>query len=66
MNEGDTEDSWVQIRISEEQANQVKRLVRLAVGEPFQKRSWLELGYFIVSKCSGPSGQPDLAFEEVT
>jgi signal transduction histidine kinase len=47
---------WVQIRIPEERAEQVKRLSRVILREPFQKRSWAELGYFLASSalvCAG-------------
>ncbi len=39
----------MQIRIPEERAEQVKRLSELILREPFQKRSWAELGYFLAS-----------------
>ena len=46
----------MQIRIPEERAEQVKRLSRVILREPFQKRSWAELGYFLASSalvCAG-------------
>jgi signal transduction histidine kinase len=39
----------VQVRIPEEFAAQARRLTWVVVREPFQKRSWAELGYFLVS-----------------
>jgi hypothetical protein len=42
---------WVQIRIPEERAEQAKRLARLIGREPFQKRSWAELGFFLASSA---------------
>ena len=41
----------MQIRIPEERAEQVKHLARLVGREPFQKRSWAELGYFVTSSA---------------
>jgi signal transduction histidine kinase len=43
------EKGWVQIRIPQEPAEQAKRLVQLIGTEPFRKRSWAELGFFLVS-----------------
>jgi len=45
------EGRWVQIRIPEQRADQVKRLARLIAREPFQKRSWAELGFFLASSA---------------
>jgi len=42
---------WVQIRIPEQRADQVKRLAWLVAREPFQKRSWAELGFFLASSA---------------
>ncbi len=39
----------MQIRISDERNEQVRRLLRLVGREPFQKRSWAELGFFLTS-----------------
>ena len=41
----------MQIRIPEQRADQVKRLARLIAREPFQKRSWAELGFFLASSA---------------
>ncbi|HXR23208.1 MAG TPA: sensor domain-containing protein [Acidimicrobiales bacterium] len=41
----------MQIRIPEQRADQVKRLARMVAREPFQKRSWAELGFFLVSSA---------------
>ena len=41
----------VQVRIPEERAEQAKRLARLIGREPFQKRSWAELGFFLASSA---------------
>jgi len=40
---------WVQIRIPEERVEQARRFGRLILREPFQKRTWAELGYFLVA-----------------
>jgi signal transduction histidine kinase len=49
LSEPGTEDGWMQIRISDERADQARRLARTVLREPFQKRSWAELGFFLVS-----------------
>jgi signal transduction histidine kinase len=41
----------VQTRLSAERAEQVRRLARLIGREPFQKRAWAELGYFLASSA---------------
>jgi signal transduction histidine kinase len=51
-----TEGRWVQIRIPEQRADQVKRLARLVAREPFQKRSWAELGFFLASSALACTG----------
>ena len=50
------EEGEVQVRIPHEWTEQTMRLVRLIGREPFAKRSWAELGYFLVSSaltCAG-------------
>jgi len=42
---------WVQIRIPEERADQARRLVQTVLREPFQRRSWAELGYFVAASA---------------
>ena len=51
MSEAGAEEGWVQIRISQERAEQVKRLAQLIATEPFHKRSWAELGFFLASSA---------------
>jgi signal transduction histidine kinase len=41
----------VQIRIPQERVEQARRLSRVILREPFQKRSWAELGYFLASSA---------------
>ena len=41
----------MQVRLPEVRAEQARRLVRLIVREPFQKRSWAELGFFLASSA---------------
>ena len=41
----------MQIRIPEERAEQVRRLAQIVLREPFQKRSWAELGYFLAASA---------------
>jgi signal transduction histidine kinase len=50
------EEGEVQVRIPQEWTEQTMRLVRLIGREPFAKRSWAELGFFLVSSaltCAG-------------
>lgn len=42
---------WVLIRIPEERAQQVRRLSEVVLREPFQKRSWVDLGYFLAASA---------------
>jgi signal transduction histidine kinase len=49
LSEARAREDWVQIRIPEQRAEQAKRLARLIAREPFQKRSWAELGFFLAS-----------------
>jgi signal transduction histidine kinase len=46
-----TEEGWVQIRIPQERAEQAKHLARRVLREPFQKRSWAELAYFLAGSA---------------
>ncbi len=49
MSDPDAKVGWVQIRIPEERAEQARRLAQIVLREPFQKRSWAELGYFLAA-----------------
>jgi len=51
LSESGTGAGWVQIKIPEERAEQVKRLSQVILREPFQTRSWAELGYFLVASA---------------
>ncbi len=51
MSDPDAEVGWVQIRIPEERAEQARRLAQMVLREPFQKRSWAELGYFLAASA---------------
>ncbi|MGD0811349.1 MAG: sensor domain-containing protein [Acidimicrobiales bacterium] len=46
-----TEGRRVLVRIPQERAEQARRVARLIGREPFQKRSWAELGFFIASSA---------------
>ena len=48
-------------RIPQERAAQAKRLARLIGREPFQKRSWAELGFFLASSALACAGALALA-----
>ena len=56
MSEAGVEQGWGQIRLSEERAEQAKRLAQLIAGEPFHKRSWAELGFFVASSALACGG----------
>ena len=49
MNEASAKGGWVQIQIPPERAEQTKQLVHRIASEPFEKRSWAELVYFLAS-----------------
>jgi hypothetical protein len=53
LNEAGAEESWVQIRIPRARAEQAKRLAQLIGREPFHKRSWAELAFFLASSALG-------------
>ena len=49
MNQAGAEEGWVPIRIQQERAEEAQHLVYLIGTEPFRKRSWAELGFFLAS-----------------
>ncbi len=49
MSGSGAEGGWVQIRVPEERVDQAKRLALVLLREPFQKRCWAELGYFLIA-----------------
>lgn len=49
MNSAGTEDGWTPIRVTDEQIQRIRRLSLHVLHQPFQRRSWAELGYFLVS-----------------
>jgi signal transduction histidine kinase len=51
LSEADAEDGRVQIRIPEERAEQAKRLAWMVLREPFQRRTWAELGFFLAASA---------------
>ena len=42
---------WVRVQIRQDWADHAWRLARLVCREPFRKRSWAELGFFLVSSA---------------
>jgi signal transduction histidine kinase len=56
-----TEDRWVQIRIPPERADQARQWVRVVAQEPFRRRSWAELAYFLASSALACSAAAALA-----
>lgn len=51
----------MQIQVPQEWSEQARRLVRMVVREPFRRRSWAELGYFLASSLLAASGAFALA-----
>jgi signal transduction histidine kinase len=51
LSEAGAERRRMEIHLPAERAEQVKRLSRLIGREPFQKRTWAELGFFLVSSA---------------
>jgi signal transduction histidine kinase len=51
MSDAGAGDGWVPIRISEEHIRTARRTARTVAREPFQRRTWAELGYFLVSSA---------------
>jgi signal transduction histidine kinase len=51
LNQAGAEEGSVQIRIPQERAEQTKHLFERIGREPFEKRSWAELGYFLASSA---------------
>jgi signal transduction histidine kinase len=51
-----TEDRLVQIRIPKERTEQARGIVRLILREPFQKRTWAELAFFLISSVVALAG----------
>jgi signal transduction histidine kinase len=49
LNETSAKGGWVQIQIPQERAEQTKQVVHRIGREPFEKRSWAELVYFLAS-----------------
>ncbi len=51
MNQAGAGEGWVQIRIPQERTEQAMHLAHRIGREPFRKRSWAELGFFLVSSA---------------
>lgn len=51
----------MQIQVRQEWSEQAGRLLRLVLREPFRKRSWTELGFFLASSALALSGVVALA-----
>jgi signal transduction histidine kinase len=51
LSEAGTGGGWMQVRIPEERAEQARRLAWVIAREPFQKRTWAELWYFVTSSA---------------
>jgi signal transduction histidine kinase len=56
LSEAGAEKNWLRSNVSEPRAEQARRIARLAVREPFQKRTWAELAFFIASSALAFSG----------
>jgi signal transduction histidine kinase len=51
LNQAGAEEGWVQNRIPQERAEQAEHLVQRIATEPFHKRTWAELGFFLTSSA---------------
>jgi signal transduction histidine kinase len=51
LSQAGAEEGWLQIRIPPERAEQARSLARRVWREPFHRRSWAELGYFLASSA---------------
>ncbi len=51
LNQAGAEEGWVQSRIPQDRAEQARHLAQRIAREPFQKRSWAELGFFLASSA---------------
>lgn len=49
MNQAGAKGDWVQIHIPQERAEQTKHLLQRIAREPFHRRSWAELAFFLLS-----------------
>jgi len=56
LSEAGTEKISVQSHLPEQRAEQAKRIARLIGREPFQKRTWAELAFFVASSALAYSG----------
>jgi signal transduction histidine kinase len=50
------------ITVSEDRVDQVRRIARIIIREPFQRRTWSELAFFLVSACVGFIGVAFIVF----
>jgi signal transduction histidine kinase len=51
LNQTGAEEGWVQNRIPQDRAEQAMHLAQQIATEPFRKRSWAELGFFLSSSA---------------
>jgi signal transduction histidine kinase len=51
LNQAGAEEGWVQNRIPQDRAVEAKHLAQLIATGPFLKRSWAELGFFLLSSA---------------
>jgi signal transduction histidine kinase len=51
LSQAGTEEGCVEIRIPQERAEQIRHLAQKIGSEPFRKRSWAELGFFLSSSA---------------
>ncbi|MDE3086079.1 MAG: sensor domain-containing protein [Acidobacteriota bacterium] len=56
MTQADAGEGRVRVRVPDEWADEARRLLRTVGRGPFQKRSWAELGYFLVSSALACAG----------
>jgi signal transduction histidine kinase len=56
LSQAGAKEGWVQIRIPEERGEQARHLVNRIASEPFRRRSWAELGFFLVGSAVACAG----------
>jgi signal transduction histidine kinase len=56
LSDAGTQKGWMLSQVPEQRAAQAKRIARLIGREPFQKRAWAELAFFIASSALAYTG----------
>jgi signal transduction histidine kinase len=61
LSQSDAAEAWVTIRIPRERTEQARRLIRIIAREPFERRSWADLAFFLASSALAYAGAIALA-----